>query len=71
MEGHVLLPLPHGLQITEIHQEETVFIVEVLSEQTVGRCPLCEEESFVVPIVSFIGLFVYKVVNRKELAAKQ
>ncbi len=48
MEGYALLPLPHGLQITEIHQEETVVIVEVLSEKTCGRCPLCEEESDLV-----------------------
>ncbi len=45
MEGYTLLPLPKGLRMTEIHQEETVVIVEVLSEQTFGRCPLCEEES--------------------------
>jgi transposase len=49
MEGHALLPLPNGLRITEIRQEEMVLIVEVLSEQTFGRCPLCEEESDSVP----------------------
>jgi hypothetical protein len=37
MEGHVLLPLPNGLRITEIRQEEMVVIAEVLSEQTFGR----------------------------------
>ena len=31
--------------MAEIRQEETVLIVEVLSEQAKGRCPLCEEES--------------------------
>lgn len=45
MEEHALLPLPDGLRMTEVRQEETVLIVEVLSEQTFGRCPLCGEES--------------------------
>src|SRR5689334_21913700 len=45
MEGSALLPLPKGLRVTEICQEETALIVEVLSEQAKGRCPLCEEES--------------------------
>lgn len=45
MEGSTFLPLPPGLRITELHQEETVLTVEVLSEQASAHCPLCGEES--------------------------
>ncbi len=42
MEGPAFLPLPQGLRITEIHQEETELTVEVRSERTSACCPLCE-----------------------------
>src|SRR5947209_1302222 len=45
MEGPAFLPLPQGLRITEIHQEETELTVEVLSERTSACCPLCERSS--------------------------
>src|SRR6266849_5802594 len=45
MEGTAFLPLPQGLRITEIHQEEMELTVEVLSERTSACCPLCEHSS--------------------------
>src|SRR6266516_7804331 len=48
MEGPAFLPLPQGLRITGIRQEETMLIVEVLSERALACCPLCGRESDVV-----------------------
>jgi transposase len=45
MEGPAFLPLPQGLRITEVHQEEAELTVEVLSERTSACCPLCEHSS--------------------------
>jgi transposase len=45
MEGPAFLPLPQGLRITEICQEETSLLIKVLSERTSACCPLCEQSS--------------------------
>jgi transposase len=48
MEGSTFLPLPQGLRITAIAQEETGLTVEVFSERISACCPLCEQWSDVV-----------------------
>jgi transposase len=45
MEGSAFLPLPQGLCITEVCQEETRLLIRVLSERTTACCPLCSQES--------------------------
>ncbi|HEU5378129.1 MAG TPA: ISL3 family transposase [Ktedonobacteraceae bacterium] len=41
MERTALLPLPQGLRITDVCQEETSLLITVLSERTSACCPLC------------------------------
>ncbi len=45
MEGNALLPLPEGLRITALERQDTVVIVEVLSERPQAGCPLCGHSS--------------------------
>jgi transposase len=45
MEGSAFLPLPQGLRITEVCQEETSLLIKVLSERVSACCPLCSQES--------------------------
>ena len=45
MEGSAFLPLPQGLCITEVCQDEACLLVEVLSIQPSACCPLCSQES--------------------------
>lgn len=45
MERPVLLPLPQGLRITDVCQEEASLLITVLSERTAAYCPLCGEVS--------------------------
>ena len=45
MEGFAFLPLPQGLRITEVCQEERCLLVKVLSVQKSACCPLCSQES--------------------------
>ncbi len=45
MEGNALLPLPEGLRITALERQDTVLIVEVLSERPQAACPLCQQPS--------------------------
>lgn len=45
MEGSAFLPLPQGLRITAIVQEEMGLTVEVFSERISACCPLCEQWS--------------------------
>lgn len=41
MERSALLPLPQGLRITDVCQEETSLLITVLSERTSACCLLC------------------------------
>lgn len=41
MEETALLPLPQGLRITDVCQEEASLLITVLSEKTSACCPLC------------------------------
>lgn len=41
MERPTLLPLPQGVRITDIYQEETSLLITALSERTSACCPLC------------------------------
>jgi transposase len=45
MEGFAILPLPEGLRITKICQEETRLLIEVFSERASACCPLCTQAS--------------------------
>ena len=41
MEGTLFLPLPEGLSLTQISQEESTLVLEVVSERFSSCCPLC------------------------------
>ncbi len=45
MEGNAFLPLPQGLRITTIERQDTVLMVEALSERPLTCCPLCGQTS--------------------------
>jgi len=45
MEGSAFLPLPQGLRIIEVCQEETSLLIKVTSERVSACCPLCGHSS--------------------------
>ncbi len=45
MEGTPLLPLPQGLQITQVENLEAGLMIHVLSTRPTCCCPLCQTES--------------------------
>lgn len=45
MEGSFFLPLSEGLSITQIRQEESTLVFEIVSERLCSRCPLCNHPS--------------------------
>ena len=45
MEENAFLPLPQGLRITTIERQDTVLMVEALSERPLAYCPLCGQTS--------------------------
>jgi transposase len=45
MEWSAFLPLPQGLRIIEVYQEETSLLIKVTSERVSACCPLCGHSS--------------------------